>query len=291
MPGQGSIKNFFRPLVDSPNSGSHSGGAKRKSEPEECKSKKSCPGNLENDESVVQIVERCRQFEGALHTNIGPSWFQALESEFEQPYFATLSQFLVQERKSSVKIFPPPEQVWSWTRHFPIEQTKVVILGQDPYHGPSQAHGLCFSVAKGVRIPPSLVNMYKELEDSIEDFKRPSHGFLEGWAKQGVLMLNACLTVRQAQANSHKDKGWERLTDAVVKYISRHCDGVVFLLWGAYAQKKASVVDGKKHHLLKSVHPSPLSAHRGFLGCGHFAKCNKLLQSDGKVPIDWTKLD
>lgn len=231
------------------------------------------------------------QLNGALHSNIGQTWFVALENEFRQDYFSSLSKFVEAERKANVnKIFPPEDQVWSWTHHFDIKDTKVVILGQDPYHGPGQAHGLCFSVQKGVPAPPSLVNMYKELKSDIEGFEIPNHGFLEGWAKQGVLLLNACLTVRQGNPNSHKDRGWERLTDAVVKYISNNTKGVVFFLWGSYAQKKAAMVDGKKHHLLKSVHPSPLSAHRGFLGCKHFSKCNELLVKEGKAPIDWTKL-
>lgn len=240
---------------------------------------------------LAQIKVTARKFPGGLHSNIGPSWFKALEEEFKKPYFQKLSDFVAKERNSNTKIFPPEDQVWSWTHHFPIEDTKVVILGQDPYHGPNQAHGLCFSVQRPVPPPPSLVNMYKELESDIEGFKRPKHGCLVGWSQQGVLLLNACLTVRQAQANSHKEQGWETITSAVVKYISDHCSGVVFLLWGSYAQKKASVVNGKKHHLLKSVHPSPLSAHRGFLGCKHFSKCNELLKAQGKDPIDWTKLD
>jgi len=240
---------------------------------------------------VAKIKVNTRKFPFALHDNIGQSWFAALEPEFGKPYFKGLNDFLEKERSSSVKIFPPHDKVWSWTHHFPIEETKVVILGQDPYHGPNQAHGLCFSVQKPVRPPPSLVNMYKELSKDIEGFKIPQHGLLTGWAKQGVLMLNACLTVRQAQANSHKDKGWETLTSAVVKQISNQCSGVVFLLWGSYAQKKGDIVDKKKHHLLKSVHPSPLSAHRGFLGCQHFSLCNEILEKQGKSPIDWKRLD
>lgn len=233
-----------------------------------------------------------KQLEGTLHSNIGKSWFEALENEFDQNYFKSLSKFVAAERRAHPnKIFPPEDQVWSWTHHFDVKETKVVILGQDPYHGPKQAHGLCFSVVKGVPPPPSLVNMYKELSTDIEGFVTPSHGFLEGWAKQGVLLLNACLTVEQAKPNSHKDRGWEELTNAVIKYISQHCHGVVFLLWGSYAQKKALVVDAKKHHLLKSVHPSPLSVHRGFYGCKHFSQCNKILVNQGKTPIDWSNLN
>lgn len=224
-----------------------------------------------------------------LTPNIGQSWYDALEPQFEQDYFRKLSDHVTKERVSHT-IFPSPEEVWSWTTKNDIKDTKVVILGQDPYHGPGQAHGLCFSVKPGVASPPSLVNIYKELVTDIPGFETPSHGYLGGWADQGVLLLNACLTVRKGEANSHKGRGWEKLTDAVVKWISINCTGVVFLLWGLPAQKKAAVVDGTKHHLLKSVHPSPLSAYRGFLGCRHFSQCNKLLEQQGKDPIDWTRL-
>ncbi|XP_068710172.1 uracil-DNA glycosylase-like isoform X2 [Montipora foliosa] len=169
-------------------------------------------------------------------------------------------------------------------------QIKVVIIGQDPYHGPRQAHGLCFSVPPGVGIPPSLVNIYKELENDIDGFQAPKHGYLTGWAKQGVLLLNACLTVVASKANSHKDKGWEQFTDAVIRWINSNLTGVVFLLWGAYAQKKGSFIDKKKHCVLKAVHPSPLSAHRGFLGCKHFSQANQYLKKVGKKAIDWRSL-
>ncbi|KAF0291596.1 Uracil-DNA glycosylase [Amphibalanus amphitrite] len=162
--------------------------------------------------------------------------------------------------------------------------------GEDPYHGPGQAHGLCFSVQRGVAPPPSLVNMYKELESDVEGFRHPGHGCLLGWARQGVLLLNACLTVRSGQPNSHKDQGWEQFTDAVIKHISSNQKHVVFMLWGSYAQKKGSVVDKSRHHVLTSTHPSPLSAHRGFLGCKHFSKCNQLLIQNNRTPIDWNDL-
>jgi len=245
------------------------------------------------NKSLAVIKVSSRRLPFALHENIGLTWFNALKDEFDKPYFTKLNNFLETERNSSVKIFPPHDQVWSWTHHFPLEETKVVILGQDPYHGPGQAHGLCFSVQRPVKPPPSLLNMYKELANDIEGFEIPDprHGCLLGWAKQGVLLLNACLTVRQAQANSHKDKGWETLTTAVVKAVNEQCSGVVFLLWGSYAQKKAELLDKKKHHLLKTVHPSPLSAHRGFLGSKHFSKCNEILVQQGKSPIDWTSLN
>ncbi|XP_069691833.1 uracil-DNA glycosylase-like isoform X2 [Periplaneta americana] len=178
----------------------------------------------------------------ALHPNIGESWFEALSSEFGKPYFKKLSEFLAKERASNT-VYPPEHQVWTWTHTCHISKVKVVILGQDPYHNPRQAHGLCFSVSAGVPPPPSLLNMYKELERDIPGFQTPRHGNLIGWARQGVLLLNACLTVRAHNANSHKDQGWENLTDAVVKYISDNSRNVVFLLWGSYAQKKAASVD------------------------------------------------
>lgn len=225
----------------------------------------------------------------ALHHSIGSTWFFALHSEFQKPYFSKLSEFVTRERQRGI-VYPPADQVWTWTTKVPIKDIKVVILGQDPYHNPGQAHGLCFSVPKGVAPPPSLVNMYKELSSDIPGFETPKHGYLDGWAQQGVLLLNACLTVRANSPNSHKDQGWEQLTDAVIKYISENGRSVVFLLWGSYAQKKGSVVDKKKHHILKTVHPSPLSAHRGFFGCKHFSQCNEFLKKMGKKPIDWSYL-
>ncbi len=226
-----------------------------------------------------------------MDASIGPSWFDALGAEFDKPYFSSLDAFLASERGAGKTLFPPPSDVWAWTRHFPVSATRVVVLGQDPYHGPGQAHGLCFSVRKGVPAPPSLKNIFKELESDVEGFSAPSHGDLTGWAEQGVLLLNACLTVEKSKANAHKDKGWERVTDAAVAAVSQICPpGVVFLLWGAHAQKKAAAVDAKKHRLLKSVHPSPLSAHRGFLGCRHFSECNRLLKEAGREPVDWARL-
>lgn len=227
-----------------------------------------------------------------LVTNFGPSWLSTLEPEFAKDYFQKLSQFVSSER-SSKTVYPPASDVFSWTRACPIDQIKVVILGQDPYHGPNQAHGLCFSVQKGVPPPPSLVNMYKELEKDIMGFERPNHGYLGGWAEQGVLLLNACLTVRKAEANSHKDKGWETFTDAVIKSLSKtRPPGLVFILWGSYAQKKGSIIDRKRpgHYILNGPHPSPLSAHRGFFGCKHFSKANELLVKEGIKPINWSHL-
>jgi len=234
------------------------------------------------------MVKMCRELP-VLSSNIGSSWFSALSDQFGKDWFRKLSSYVAKERDGHT-VYPKQEEVWEWTTRTDIGDTKVVILGQDPYHGPDQAHGLCFSVKPGVAPPPSLVNIYKELEADIPGFVRPGHGYLGGWAAQGVLLLNSCLTVRMGEANSHKDRGWEKLTDAVISWISRNMSGVVFLLWGLHAQKKAMVVDKTKHHLLKCVHPSPLSAYRGFLGCGHFSKCNKLLSQGGREPVDWSSL-
>jgi len=219
----------------------------------------------------------------------GDSWRKALTAEFSKEYFVKLTNF-VKEERSRKTIYPPEKDVFSWTLQCDIKEIKVVIIGQDPYHGPRQAHGLCFSVLPGVAIPPSLVNIYKELENDIEGFQAPKHGYLMGWAKQGVLLLNACLTVVASQANSHKDKGWEKFTDAVIRWINSNLSGVVFLLWGSYAQKKGSSIDKKKHCVLKAVHPSPLSAHRGFLGCKHFSQANEYLKKVGKKPVNWCYL-
>lgn len=185
-----------------------------------------------------------KQTHGLL-VNFGQSWFRALEPEFAKPYFIQLSKFVAEERQKKT-IYPSPENVFSWTRACDIKDVKVVILGQDPYHGPRQAHGLSFSVLPGIQPPPSLLNMYKELEGDIEGFKRPNHGYLQGWAKQGVLMLNACLTVRAAEANSHKDKGWEKFTDATISWLNKNRQQIVFILWGSYAQKKGAHIDKVK---------------------------------------------
>ncbi|KAG7480863.1 hypothetical protein MATL_G00060800 [Megalops atlanticus] len=219
----------------------------------------------------------------------GESWRKALSSEFGKPYFKQLMSFVSGERNHHT-VYPPAHQVFTWTQMCAIKDVKVVILGQDPYHGPNQAHGLCFSVQRPVPPPPSLVNMYKELSTDIEGFQPPGHGDLTGWAKQGVLLLNAVLTVRAHQANSHKDKGWEVFTDSVVQWLNGNLKGLVFMLWGSYAQKKGISIDRKRHHVLQTVHPSPLSAHRGFFGCKHFSKTNELLKKSGKKPIDWTAL-
>ncbi|XP_073438700.1 uracil-DNA glycosylase isoform X1 [Dendrobates tinctorius] len=219
----------------------------------------------------------------------GDSWRQELLVEFTKPYFTKLTSFVSEERKRCT-VYPPPHQVFTWTQMCDITDVKVVILGQDPYHGPNQAHGLCFSVQKPVSPPPSLENMYKELQTDIEGFVHPGHGDLTGWAKQGVLLLNAVLTVRAHNANSHKDRGWEQFTDSVVSWLNKNLDGLVFMLWGAYAQKKGISIDRKRHLVLQTVHPSPLSAHRGFFGCRHFSKTNSYLEDLGKKAIDWKAL-
>lgn len=214
------------------------------------------------------------------------SWKAPLLPEFEADYMAQLRAFLIAEKAAGKHIFPKGGEWFRAMDLTPLDKVRVVILGQDPYHGPGQAHGLCFSVKPGVRPPPSLVNIYKELQSDL-GIERPRHGFLEHWANQGVLLLNSVLTVEMAKAASHQGKGWERFTDAVIRLVNAKDDPVVFLLWGAYAQKKAAFVDTTKHLVLKAAHPSPLSAHNGFLGCRHFSKCNAFLESKGLAPIDW----
>jgi len=215
-----------------------------------------------------------------------PSWLERIGSEFQQPYMADLKRFLLEERERGKQIYPRGSEWFRALDLTPIEQVRVVILGQDPYHGPGQAHGLCFSVRGGVRPPPSLVNIYKELETDL-GIKPRRHGFLEHWAKQGVLLLNSVLTVEMGQAASHRERGWERFTDAIVREVNAKTAPVVFMLWGSYAQKKAAFVDTSRHLVLKAAHPSPLSAHSGFFGCRHFSKANAFLESRGLPVIDW----
>ncbi|MCC6478872.1 MAG: uracil-DNA glycosylase [Sphingomonadaceae bacterium] len=214
------------------------------------------------------------------------SWKVPLLPEFEAEYMARLRSFLVAEKAAGKQIYPKGSEWFRAMDLTPLDQVRVVILGQDPYHGPGQAHGLCFSVKPGVPPPPSLGNIYKELQADL-GISRPPHGFLEHWAQQGVLLLNSVLTVEAGKAASHQGKGWERFTDAVIQLVNAREVPVVFLLWGAYAQKKAAFVDGTRHLVLKAAHPSPLSAHNGFLGCRHFSQCNAFLESKGLVPIDW----
>jgi len=214
-------------------------------------------------------------------------WSQLIGEQKTQPYFKMLMTSIQEERDSGQVIYPPKEDVFNAFRYTSLDDLKVVILGQDPYHGPNQAHGLCFSVRKGNRIPPSLRNIYQELSTDVEGFRIPNHGELTHWAMQGVLLLNTVMTVRHGDANSHRNRGWETFTDFVINAISSHCRGVVFLLWGSPAQKKAALINENQHHVLKAPHPSPLSAHRGFLGCQHFSKTNTILRKSQRTPIEW----
>lgn len=215
------------------------------------------------------------------------TWHDVIGTEKDKPYFQQIRQFVTSQRAAGKIIYPSQHDVFNAFRFTPFSDIKVVILGQDPYHGPNQAHGLSFSVLPGVKPPPSLVNIYKELSTDIEGFKIPSHGYLASWATQGVLLLNTVLTVEAGKAHSHAKIGWETFTDHVIAAIDKYLDGVVFLLWGSPAQRKGQFIDRQKHHVLTSVHPSPLSAHRGFLGCKHFSKTNNIIKQQGKIPIDW----
>ncbi|MDZ7277631.1 uracil-DNA glycosylase [Pantoea eucrina] len=215
------------------------------------------------------------------------TWHDVLAEEKEKPYFKETLKAVAEARAAGITVYPPQKDVFNAFRLTELGDIKVVILGQDPYHGPNQAHGLAFSVLHGVAIPPSLLNMYKELEQDIAGFTRPQHGFLESWAKQGVLLLNTVLTVEAGKAHSHARLGWETFTDNVISAINTHLEGVIFLLWGSHAQKKGSIIDAQRHHVLKAPHPSPLSAHRGFFGCKHFSQANALLTQAGQRPIDW----
>jgi len=220
-----------------------------------------------------------------VNPTIDESWKEVLINEFKSPYFANLKQFLVEEKKKYI-VYPPGTRIFSAFNYTPFDKVKVVIIGQDPYHGPGQANGLCFSVADGIRKPPSLLNIFKELTTDL-GIPIAQSGNLEKWAMQGILLLNATLTVRANQAGSHQNKGWEPFTDAVIKALSEKKSGLVFLLWGAFAQAKAKMIDDSKHHVLKAAHPSPLSAYNGFFGCKHFSKTNELLKEMGMQEIDW----
>jgi uracil-DNA glycosylase len=226
----------------------------------------------------------------AAEVRLESSWLAPLKGEFESPYMASLRAFLVAEKAAGRRIFPKGGDWFRALDLTPLDRVRVVILGQDPYHGPDQAHGLCFSVPPGVQIPPSLVNIYKEMQGDL-GIAPARHGHLEHWAKQGVLLLNSVLTVRMGAAASHRERGWERFTDAVIRLVAAREEPVVFMLWGNYAQKKAGFVEsverGGRHLVLKAPHPSPLSAHAGFFGCRHFSKANDFLVSRGQPPIDW----
>jgi uracil-DNA glycosylase len=218
------------------------------------------------------------------------SWLRHLESEFSSDYMVALRQFLQDEKSARKVIYPRGSDIFAALNTTAFDDVRVVILGQDPYHGPGQAHGLSFSVPDGVRPPPSLLNIYKEIAADLGATELPKTGNLMAWANQGVLLLNSVLTVEAHQAGSHQGKGWERFTDKIIEVLSAEREALVFLLWGSYAQKKGQVIDQQRHLVLKAPHPSPLSAHRGFLGCKHFSACNEYLKAHGREPIDWLQL-
>lgn len=220
-----------------------------------------------------------------MEVKIEKSWHDHIKDEFEKPYFESLTGFVKQEY-ATAKVYPPGPLIFNAFDNCPFDDVEVVILGQDPYHEPNQAHGLCFSVQEGVPFPPSLLNIFKEIHSDLGK-PMPANGDLTRWAKQGVLLLNATLTVRAHQAGSHQNKGWETFTDAVIHRLAEQREGLVFILWGAYAQKKGAFIDPRKHLVLKSPHPSPLSAHRGFFGNHHFSLANDYLHKQGKKPIEW----
>lgn len=223
---------------------------------------------------------------GAPAIKLEPGWFAVLGEQFDLPYMAALKAFLQKEKQDGKVIYPPGSLWFNAFNATPFDKVKVVILGQDPYHGANQAHGLCFSVLPGVQVPPSLVNIYKEIQADL-GIAPPGHGCLNYWAEQGVLLLNATLTVEQGRAGAHQGKGWELFTDAAIHALNDQRQRLVFMLWGSYAQKKGDFIDSTKHLVLKAPHPSPLSAHRGFLGCRHFSQANKYLENTGQTPIDW----
>jgi uracil-DNA glycosylase len=223
----------------------------------------------------------------AVRPELEAGWLDQLAGEFNSSYFKELKSFLISEKKSGKVIFPPGPLIFNALNSTPFDQVKVVILGQDPYHGFGQANGLCFSVSDGISLPPSLKNIFKEIQEDL-NIEYPRSGNLQKWADQGVLLLNATLTVESGLAGSHQNKGWELFTDSIIRKISEQKTGVVFLLWGKYAQAKEALIDTQKHFVLKAPHPSPFSAHTGFLGCRHFSKTNALLIQSGQKPIDWS---
>jgi uracil-DNA glycosylase len=302
-----SITSFFHPLDSK---GIQTNTKKRKQEDEEKKqnnnapsssattaaaasssssSSSSSPPSSSSSSSFSKDSDLKRQKIDSLSPLIPPSWSSSLSSEFTKPYWSSLEKFLLSQSNANVTVFPPRNQIFRALDLVPLEEVKVVIIGQDPYHSVSQAEGLCFSVPHGIAIPSSLRNMYKELHDDLgaKEFKKPSHGNLVEWAKQGILLLNTGLTVKANEPNSHKDAGWSHFTDSIIKLVNQKCKGVVFLLWGAHAQKKEVLIDQSKHHVLKAAHPSGLSASRGFYGCKFGSKTNQLLTKEGKTPIKW----
>jgi uracil-DNA glycosylase len=225
--------------------------------------------------------------DAVLDPRLEPSWKAALEAEFADPYMRELKAFLQAERAAGHELYPPMSRVFAAFDHTPFDQVRVVIVGQDPYHGPGQAMGLCFSVPRGMDVPPSLRNVFTELEADL-GVTRPEHGDLTHWADQGVLLLNTSLTVRAREAGSHAGRGWERLTDAAIRALVEERDGIVFLLWGRHAQAKRTMIDEQRHLVLTAAHPSPLSASKGFFGCRHFSRANSYLVEHGHAPVDWS---
>lgn len=224
---------------------------------------------------------------GQRSVQLDSEWLQVLGDEFDRPYMRQLRSFLVERKRAGAIIYPPGPEMFNAFNATPLSKVKAVILGQDPYHGPGQAHGLCFSVRRGVRTPPSLVNIFKEIESDL-GLPTPAHGCLQEWADRGVLLLNAVLSVERGQAGAHQGRGWEAFTDRAVAAVNEHCPHAVFLLWGSQAQKKGRAIDTQRHRVLTAPHPSPLSAHRGFFGCGHFSEANRWLSSKGIEPVDWS---
>ena len=216
-----------------------------------------------------------------------PSWKQRVGEYLQRPDMQSLAAFLREQKRAGKHLYPPGPDIFNAFAHTPFDAVRVVILGQDPYHAPGQAHGLCFSVRPGVRVPPSLDNIFREIERDL-GIPRPPHGCLTAWADRGVLLLNSVLTVEAGRAGAHQGKGWEGFTDAAIAALNREREGLVFLLWGAFAQRKGALIDRQRHCVLSAVHPSPLSAHRGFMGCGHFSAANRYLQARGQPPIDWS---
>jgi uracil-DNA glycosylase len=226
--------------------------------------------------------------QAVLEKHLSPSWYEELKEEFEKPYMQALSKFLRAERARGVEVYPPAKDVFTAFELCPFDQVRVVVIGQDPYHGPGQAHGLCFSVQKGIAIPPSLKNIYLEMQADL-GLNPPLHGCLHKWAKRGILLLNSTLTVRRGNPESHQRQGWEQFTDVVCQKLAQKKEPLVFMLWGKFAQEKAEKALGPKspHLILKAAHPSPFSAHRGCLGCRHFSKANHFLKEQGRPPVDW----
>jgi uracil-DNA glycosylase len=235
----------------------------------------------------VGVVEADSGDERTGGIRLHPEWLDVLAGEFAEPYMRELKAFLLERRRAGATIYPPAGMIFNALDATPLSQVKVVILGQDPYHGPGQAHGLCFSVREAVPTPPSLANIYRELTRDL-GLPMPCHGHLQAWAQRGVLLLNAVLTVERGRAGAHQGRGWERFTDAAVAAVDARCRHVVFMLWGAQAQRKGAGIDATRHLVLKAPHPSPLSAHRGFLGCGHFSAANRWLAQHGIAAVDWS---